>query len=241
MKKPLIAILGDFALDARGRERCDLSQRYVQAVEKGGGVPLVLPLLSNLEDLPVQAESAAGFLLPGGDDVHPALYGEEPSLGLGAVHPHLDHFHMKAAHLALATGRPLLAICRGIQVLNVALGGTLWQDLPSRPEPTLQHSQKSFRFVATHGVTTMEGSLIRRLLGTTFLVNSFHHQAIRVPGKDVLVTASAPDGIPECVEVRGHPFALGVQWHPEEMLTAGDDMLPLFTGLVEAARHFGKN
>ena len=133
----------------------------------------------------------------------------------------------------LASGKPVLAICRGMQVLSVACGGTIWQDMSLIPGDTLDHMQQSAsRADVSHRIRTERGSLIRRCAGPSIFVNSFHHQSVNTPGKGVSVTARAPDGTIEAIEVQGHPFAAGVQWHPECMYRTSREMRALFQEFV---------
>ena len=211
---------------------------YVQALAAAGASVLVVPVQSAaaVRDL---AALAQGILLPGGGDIDPLLFGEEALLANGRVEPLVDAVDLELARLALQQGKPVLAICRGCQVLNVAAGGTLIQDLPSAHVTGQQHSQKAPRWHASHRITIEAGSLLSHILETdALLVNSFHHQAVRLPGSGLAVTAHAADGVVEAVEMPGHSFALGVQWHPECMVDQHPLQRQIFNAFVAACSSY---
>ena len=230
-----------------GTRRTFLNEPYVQAVQDAGGLALVVTPAHAGPSLPALYELFDGLLLTGGEDVAPERYGE------GVVHPTVltvpdrDRLEFTLLEWALRDRLPVLAICRGIQVLNVALGGTLYQDLPSdRPEHALGHDQMKVepggrpRTEPHHAVEVREGSGLADVLGETRLdVNSLHHQGIRVLAPALLDTAHAPDGLIEGIEARDPAragFLLGVQWHPEELARAGDPpSRRLFERFVAAA------
>lgn len=199
-------------------ERFYLARFYSEAVESHGGIPVLIPLI-NSEDF-VQGLTARldGILLPGSDsDIDPYLYGEEPLPGLGSVHPEKDSMDLALLQKAEDFGIPLLAICFGMQSLNVSRGGTLIQDLPSQAPHAIKHDQGSPRDRKSHAVTILEGSLIHRLAGSgSQYVNSHHHQAVDRVGRDLVATAHTVDGVIEAIEdPRPDRWVVGVQWHPE--------------------------
>lgn len=216
---------------------------YLEAVAAAGGIPVVLPPLEPGPSEPAQVAAAMlarvdGVLLSGGDDVDPQRFGQEPDPRLGWVDPDRDGLELALAQEALRLRRPLLAICRGIQVLNVAAGGDLHQDLGSVAR--LQHSQRAPRWHASHRVTVRPGSLLARLLHAgkgDVPVNSFHHQAVRQVAPGFRAVAEASDGVVEAIELDGEGhFCLGVQWHPEHMVGRWPVQRGLFQGLVAAAQ-----
>jgi putative glutamine amidotransferase len=203
---------------------------YFSSLEAAGGTPvLVHPAMAGgeLEDLKARL---AGIVLSGGGDVDPSLYREPRHPKTAGVSAERDALEVGLAVWAAERGVPLLAICRGIQVLNVALGGTLVQDIPSEPRKYLVHDSSGGRGDAVHPVKVEPGTVLAGALGGTGIdANSFHHQAIRAPGRGLKVVALAPDGIVEGVEMPGaRAFLLAVQWHPEEMTPRDAPSVSLF-------------
>ena len=241
MAIPVIGITGRADQSARppNLPLFGIAQTYVQAVELGGGAPVVIPPHLGERELGPILEHIDGLILSGGGDIRPALFGEEDSGLLWSVDERRDRAELALAQWALAEGHPLLAICRGIQVLNVAAGGTLIQDIPTQVPKALTHSTVAGRPVAVvaHTVEVAPGSKLAALLGAGELgVNSAHHQAVKAVGDGLVVTARAPDGIIEGLEQPDHPFCVGVQWHPEAMVERHPIMRRLFEALVEAAQ-----
>lgn len=216
------------------RPHAALKQDYLDAVAGAGAVPLVVsPEATSATDLVVSRID--GLMLVGGLDVHPASYGEPTLNETVDPSPERDALELALLHSALGRRVPILAICRGHQVLNVARGGTLWQDLPTQRPDGLGHSQRGDPHSAGHELQIAEGSLLRRIVGSERLgTNSFHHQAVRRLGQGLQPTAWSSDGLVEAVEDPAHTFVLGVQWHPEEMLDSAPHRA-LFEALVEAA------
>jgi putative glutamine amidotransferase len=189
---------------------------YVRSVERSGALPLVLPTLAP-ETAEALLDRLDGLVLSGGVDVDPALYGQPRHPKLGRVDRERDDFELALTRHALRRDLPLLAICRGQQVLNVATGGTLIQDIPSELEGAVRHDAPGRRTRRSHPVEVTRGSKLGEILGTAALdVNSFHHQAVDLVGEGLSVSARSPaDGVIEAVEMKDRSFVLGVQWHPE--------------------------
>jgi len=212
------------------------NQSYVRALEAAGGSAVLIPLLADQAALRAIYERLDGVLLAGGGDIEPGRYGDaerHPTLfGLDAAQ---DEVETILTRWALTDGRPLLAICRGIQVLNVAVGGTLWQDVPSQWPSDVDHPGKDRpRSAVNHLVTIEPRSRLAAIVGDEPLgVNSFHHQAIRQLAPGFVVTALAPDGVIEAIESPGSRFALGVQFHPEEMWSVSERLARLFRAFVQ--------
>lgn len=196
-------------------------QGYVEAVLQAGGLPVLLPPLTDPRALRALYERLDGVLLAGGDDIDPSRYGETPHPKLGPVSPERDTAELQLARWAFADGKPLLGICRGMQVINVARGGTLWQDLPSDHPEGLDHYASATRRrweAIVHPVKLAEDARLTRLLGaTTIGFNSLHHQAVKRLGAGLRVVGRAPDGVVEAIEGDGEAFVAGVQGHPETL------------------------
>jgi putative glutamine amidotransferase len=198
-----------------------LSLNYARSLEGAGLVPLIVPPLTDPTRAGEILDSAGGLLLTGGEDVDPKLYGAAPHPKLGAINPARDATELALIEAARERRLPLLAICRGPQILNVAFGGTLYQDLPSERPSQVQHDPASDRATRTHDVRITPGSRLAAVTGTTAMaVNSYHHQAINRLGAGLRVSAVAPDGVIEGVDGEDPAWwILAVQWHPEDLTT----------------------
>lgn len=231
--KPLIAIVAHTEINRFGIAANNISVTYTEAVEKAGGLAMILPFTQNMDVILHLVEKADGFLFAGGNDVDPAFYGEKGIAALGPADPDLDRFQMAVLHAAMSYRKPVLGICRGIQLINVALGGSLFQDISSQfSVPVLKHMQDVLSFDVDHPVTITPGSRLLGLFGPTIMVNSRHHQSIKALGRDLIITARAPDGVIEAAQHNSLPMDL-VQWHPELMLRKNNDMLCLFESFIK--------
>lgn len=211
-----------------------LSKAYVRAVSQSGAVPLLLPVTAAPRHWRAYLEMVDGLVFSGGGDVDAFCYGQEAIPAQGQVQPERDSMEIYLARRALADGLPVLGICRGAQVLNISAGGTLYQDLQG--VAALQHNQRAPCSYPIHTVLVRRPSLLHHLVGQERIrVNSFHHQAIHLTGVGLHVSAEASDGVIEAVEAAGHPFALGVQWHPEWQPGRQSASAKIFTALKEAA------
>ena len=210
---------------------------YSRAVLDAGGAPLIIPMSQDRESLQSILAALRGIILSGGPDMHPRTYGEEPLAGLDEVDAALDHFELQVAGLALQNHLPVLAICRGIQVLNVSMGGTLYQDIASQVPESICHTPKVDKGVHTHTVQiepkTRLYSIFRK---KEIWVNGKHHQAVKDPAPGLVVSARAKDGIIEALEHPERPFVIGVQWHPEGTWEDDPYSKKLFHALVQAAQ-----
>jgi putative glutamine amidotransferase len=231
--KPLIAVVAHTEINRFGLMANSISTTYTEAVEKAGGLAVILSFTHNQDNIWLAVEKADGFLFTGGMDVDPAFYGEKGIAALGPSDTDLDRFQMVVLQAVMACKKPVLAICRGIQLINVALGGSLFQDIPSQfSTPTLKHMQDKLSFDVDHPVTIEPGSRLFDLFGPTIMVNSRHHQSIKAIGQDLIISARAPDGVIEAVQHKTLPMDM-VQWHPELMLRKNDDMLGLFEAFIK--------
>jgi putative glutamine amidotransferase len=234
VRRPAIGI--SIGNDNRKKDVFALRDDYVRAVEKAGGLPLVLAPgePADARDL---LDHVDGLMLTGGADVDPELYGEDRHEKTVRVIPGRDRFEIALCRGALSRDMPLLAICRGHQVLNVATGGTLFQDIPSQLEGASDHDPDTDRWEPAHDVRVLPGTRLREILGRDHVaVNSFHHQAVNRLGQGLIASAyAADDDVIEGIEVPGRRLAVGVQWHPEAFWDHEPNFQALFERLVAEA------
>ena len=209
---------------------------YVKAVVRAGGIPVMLPIANRPEDCPRLAKALDALLVPGGVDVAPQYYGEEPRDTVTCVDRELDAFELALIRETAKAGKPIFAICRGIQVVNVAFGGTLWQDIPSQCPEAHGHYQKTdSRSEEYHTVKLLPGTHLREIFGEEeILTNSYHHQAVRELAPGFAVSARTADGIVEGMENRDGSI-IAVQWHPECMEERHPVFRRFFNALVARA------
>lgn len=237
--KPLILVSPD--LERRPTKRGPLldvvvvDQPYTDRVLDSGGIPVVVPPGLSVHDIELLVARCDGLLLTGGDfDIEPALFGEAPVPQLGTLKPERTRLELALLDAAVRRRMPVLGICGGLQLMNVARGGSLWQDLPSQRPSTVSHSQTWTKDLAGHDVDVVVGTRLAALCGAGLLgVNSTHHQGIKAVGAGLVVAAVAVDGLVEAVEDPDADFFVGVQWHPESMHE--DAHRAIYRGLVAAA------
>lgn len=225
--RPLVGIV-----PSRDGERASIPQRYMDAVWYAGGLPVVLSYTTDPDKLAEYATIFDGFLFSGGVDVDPVYYGEEKQFDSVEIDPQRDAFEKGLFNAVYPTGKPILGICRGIQSINVWLGGTLYQHIEG-------HRQTQPADVRTHEILIREGSMLHALCGkTSVMVNTFHHQAIKTPAPVLTVDATAPDGTVEAVHQQDHRFLFAIQSHPEFYYSREDDdhSLAVFRAFVNACR-----
>lgn len=207
---------------------------YVEAVFAAGGVPLVIPVTHDKEILSRTLDCVDAVIMTGGEDIDPLKwYNEEPVPAQGQIAPERDEFDIMLIRMAVERGKPLLGICRGHQMLNVAFGGTLYQDIPSQVKSTgpVKHNQNAPRHYGTHTIIIEEGSLLYQQVGKKEIaVNSFHHQAVKDLAPGFKITARSKDGVVEAIEKTGSGKVFGVQFHPEAFTANG---IHTFTGIFE--------
>ncbi len=239
--RPIIGIPARPIVDSSsGFEYSGIPLTYTDSIERAGGAPILIPLNLSEESIRTIYSRIDGLLLAGGADVHPKEFGEEVMPFCGEIQPARDETELRVTRWALADGRPIFGICRGIQMLNVAAGGSLYQDIPSQLETELGHSYRKGdpHNLRAHPVEFDPESRVAQWFGTTTIdVNSLHHQSLKKVAPGLRVIARAPDGIVEAVESEDERFIVGVQFHPELL---GDDerMAKLFEEFVQGARDY---
>jgi putative glutamine amidotransferase len=241
---PLIGITADMsAVAANGtgvaQERTlFLPQRYYHAVHKAGGMSLILPPIASRPALRKALQRLNGVLISGGNfDIHPIYYGEKPISALGAIKSERTEFELELIDLALSQDLPLLGICGGAQAINVALGGSLYQDIATELPNANQHEQGAQKGKRGHPIEIHPGTRLRQIVQKqTLEVNTTHHQAVRKVGRGLRVNATAKDGLVEGIESPYHRFVLGVQWHPEALVGQDPYQRRIFTSFIAAAK-----
>ncbi len=237
MTKPIIGITAGHSKNKFGLPQIHLLRTYVDATIRAGGIPVIIPAELSAIDWQNLYAKLDGIMLSGGADIDPELYNGEPHPTVNNIDKERDKLELAVAKQVVEEEKPFLAICRGFQVLNVALGGTLYTHIHDQLENPLQHdsNKELSRDYLAHEVKVNEGTRLAEILGEPIVkVNSWHHQGVKEIAPQLEVTAHAPDGLVEGMEISSHPYAIAVQWHPEWIPT-DPAMRNLFTGLVEAA------
>ncbi len=229
MKRPIIAVTAP-VLD---NGDMTLFYDYIHAIEAAGGAPVIIPYTENIEALSATLSVCDGILFTGGVDIEPTCYGEERLPDCGLAQPKRDELELKIFDLIRDMSIPIMAICRGAQLVNVALGGSLYQDIYTQYETDLAHRTTEPRYGYAHEVCVTEGTPLHALLGEdTVRVNTFHHQAIKTLGEGLGVMAKAPDGIIEAVYSEGERYIRAYQWHPERLHYTDEFNQMLFTDFI---------
>ena len=230
---PLIGMLG--AVD--NEKNASLIYNYVKAIEKSGGLPLLLPFVEGDGAIDEFVFRCDGFLFTGGVDIDPCRYGEEKKPTCGDIQPNRDTLEFKVFKKAFESGKPILGICRGAQLVNVALGGTLYQDLPTEIESDILHRQKEGILDYSHKIKVVKGTPLYALMGEERIKgNSFHHQAIKKLGEGLRVMANADDGVVEAVWYEGDRYLRAYQWHPERLYEADDFNKRIFDDFIAKSK-----
>jgi putative glutamine amidotransferase len=232
--RPLIGVTCSFALEDSASYR--LREDYVNAVSHTGGEAVILPHTDE-QGVRELIGTLDGIMLSGGDDVDPAHYDEQPHVALGKIEPGRDRFELELVRAAIRVGTPILGICRGMQILYVAMGGKLIQDIPSEVKGAIKHKQEGPKSYPSHKVVVEKNSKLSGMIGAGEVgVNSFHHQAVKEPVVDrFIVSARASDSVIEAIEFPEEQFVLGVQWHPEAMFSGSPAMIEIFAAFVAEA------
>ncbi len=237
----LIGISGNTAPKTDKNEaRQTLNRAYLEAVEAAGGIPLILPVTANPDTIRGFLDGLDGILLSGGVDVGPSYYGQSPHPALGETDADRDAAEIALVHAALERDKPIFAICRGIQILNVALGGTLYQDLPTENPSPIHHAQNEQgipRPQTVHSIQIAAGSRLAQIIGAeTMAVNSLHHQALKDMADGLTATAWAADGVIEAAEMPAKRFVIAIQCHPEELARHQTESQRLFAAFIAASQ-----
>ena len=237
MTKPLIGLTTFRMRNPRGQLVFGTNEPYSISISSAGGLPVLIPLNLSDEDLDVVLQRLDGILFTGGYDIDPQQYGNPPHPRVEGISAERDRLEMHLVNAAIRSNKPLLGICRGCQMINVALGGSLYEHLPEQFSAILQHDNHDHpRDYLAHRVRITPGSCLAQILATdTVEVNSLHHQGIRRLAEGLHATAHAPDGLVEAFELSTSPFGLGIQWHPEE-LQQHESMRDLFRQFVHACQ-----
>jgi putative glutamine amidotransferase len=237
--RPIIGITcGTNSTDNNSSEN-SIGGSYISAIESAGGTPLVIPIVQNEACLDDSLEIIDGLLLSGGVDIDPVYFGEEAEPGLGKVDADRDRVEVYLTTKSLEKDIPILGICRGIQILNVAAGGTLYQDINTDLNNILKHRQTAQGWYGTQSIEVKEGSRLLDILGqSTIRVNSFHHQSVKKIAPNFKISAVASDGIIEGIEGVNRRLSIGVQFHPEVMWQNNPPISAIFTAFINAARSY---
>ena len=229
---PKIGLIANIEND----QRLNVHGAYGIAIERSGGVPLVLPYIESEAMIDAFVELCDGFLFTGGADVDPCYYGEEKKDTCGETEPNRDKLEMAVLSRAFESGKPIMGICRGLQIINVAMGGKLYQDIPTEFESELLHKQTEGQNEPSHPIFVEEGTPLYSVVGKKEMVgNTFHHQAIKVLSDGLAVSARASDGIIEAVYAPDKKYLRAYQWHPERLYRFEDNKA-LFDEFINACK-----
>ncbi len=239
---PVIGITADFSPGSGALNRPSLEarhflpHRYCRAVESAGAIPLILPALNSAAALKRLFDLLDGLLISGGDfDIHPRYYGEKPIAALGIIKQERTEFELDLTAAALKRDLPVLGLCGGEQVINVVLGGTLYQDIPTQLPEAGNHQQSEQKAVGGHRILIHQHTRLKKILRRGSVeVNTTHHQAVKHAGKGLLVNATAEDGLIEGIESESHSFVMGLQWHPEVLAPCHEHQRRIFAAFSAA-------
>lgn len=237
LNKPIIGLTSTrFFVEGNsltGMPKTFLNEDYTKAIETANGTPIILPSTNSVDLLNQYVDMCDGFVITGGRDVYPLLYNTSPNSKCKDFDKFVDESHIKLIKLALEANKPILGICRGAQLINVACGGTLYQDIDEEvPFKTHGHNFTFIRSDEVHYIKIEDNTILNNLFGSKVSVNSIHHQSVKDLGKGLVISAVSSDGIIEGIEMPDKKFVLGVQWHPEMMLIKSDKMLCIFNNFI---------
>lgn len=227
----IIGILAEVDSDFNTR----VQPPYIKAIELAGGLPVLLPYVSDEETIESFISICDGFFFTGGADVDPKRYGEQPKSTCGDIQYNRDTLEFKVFEKVINTSKPILAICRGAQLVNVALGGTLYQDIPTEIDTSISHRQTEPKFSPSHDVSVIENTPLYTLVGVERIKgNSFHHQSIKTLGKGLEIMALASDGVVEAAYLSGERYLRAYQWHPERLCASDKHNRLIFDDFIKA-------
>lgn len=231
--RPIIGVLAEIDNELNTR----VQNPYIHAIEMSGGIPVLFPYVEEDETVERLVDICDGFFFTGGVDIDPERYGEEPSENLGALQESRDDFEFRVFQEVIKTSKPILAICRGAQLINVALGGTLYQDIPSEVDTKIAHKQSEHKFSPSHDVKIIVDTPLYGMMQTEQIkANSFHHQAIKRLGKGPEIMAVAEDGIVEAVYLPKSQYVRAYQWHPERLFETDMHNRMIFEDFIRACQ-----
>lgn len=234
--KPIIGVTPQYDIE---NDRIKIEPSYFQAIRSSGGVPVLLPLHNDSKDLEELLHCLDGVLFSGGPDVNPLYFNEEAIPECGTIVIERDRMELGLLPMVMQKQLPILGICRGIQTINIALGGDIYQDIKAQTDSkvNIMHYQKAKSSTTIHKIQIVKDTLLERILQKEVsLVNSFHHQVVRKLGKGLTVAATSSDGFIEAITMESYPFFLGVQWHPEELYELEEDAQLIFREFIDAAK-----
>lgn len=240
MSKPFIGITCDYMMSEKemslGQERYFVSKDFIDSVIDAGGVPVLIPIINKEEDMLKIMDTLDGIILSGGFDVNPIYYGEEPTKHVGFTYTPRDLCELFIVKAAIEKDMPILGISRGQQIMTVAFGGKLYQDISDNEDSYVNHFQRASINDIGHYINIKQGTRLHDIFDTEkLLVNSFHHQAIRTVPQNFIVAATASDGIIEAIEHKNKPI-MAVQWHPEIMVRKHPVMLKIFEEFIKSCK-----
>lgn len=231
--RPIIGVLAEIDDECNTK----VQNPYIHAIENSGGTPILLPYIGDGRAIEHLVDICDGFFFTGGADIDPKRYGEESRENIGNIQAHRDEFEFRVFQRVIKTSKPILAICRGAQLINIALGGTLYQDIPSEIQTTISHRQSEPKFSPSHDVKIMRNTPLYEMMGTEQIkANSFHHQAVKALGKGLEIMAIAEDGIIEAFYLVGQRYVRAYQWHPERLFDIDGHNHMLFEDFIHACK-----
>ncbi len=234
------AIIGIAANQDKDYKEYRLNKSYLDAIISAGGLPVVLPIVSDESIIKEYIKVLDGLLLTGGADPDPLIYGENSLPFMGSIDPLRDNFELQVFKYAFRADLSILGICKGIQIINIAMGGTLYQDLHSQRKGVLKHNQEAPNWYPTHSVSIEADSYLNQIVKKGKMeVNSIHHQSVKDVSPKFLVSAKAEDGVIEAIELKEKRFVMGVQWHPETMWEKSQENFNIFKEFVYQSERGG--